>query len=134
VNLLLDTHAWLWFHLGDPQLSQAAREQILDQANVKYVSAASIWEVAIKISLGKYRLNVPYGQFMQDAIVGQGFHLLDIAPRHTEVVATLPFPLIGGAEHRDPFDRLLISQAKTDGLSVVSGDAKLPAYNVPIVW
>ena len=134
MNLLLDTHAWPWFHLGDPQLSQTARQQITDPANVKLVSAASMWEVAIKISLGKYQLNIPYGRFAQESIAGQGFRILDIASRHTEIVATLPFLVIGGSEHRDPFDRLVVSQAKADGLTVVSGDTKFPPYGVPIVW
>src|SRR4051812_42833638 len=65
MNLLLDTHAWLWFHLGDPQLSQAAKQHILDPAHAKFVSPASMWEIAIKISLGKYALGVPYGPIHQ---------------------------------------------------------------------
>jgi PIN domain nuclease of toxin-antitoxin system len=73
MNLLLDTHAWLWFHLGDPQLSQRAQDHILDPANIKFVSPASFWEISIKIRLKKYVLNVPYIQFMRDSIA--------IAPR-----------------------------------------------------
>ena len=134
MNLLLDTHAWLWFHLGDPQLSQTAQLAILDPSNRKFVSPASFWEISIKISLGKYVLNVPYAQFMHDSIAGHGFQILNITPQQTEFVTTLPFPLIGGAEHRDPLDRLLISQAKAEGMSVVSNDGKLGAYGVPIIW
>jgi PIN domain nuclease of toxin-antitoxin system len=134
MKLLLDTHAWLWFHLGDPQLSQGAKDHILDPANTKFVSPASFWEISIKISLGKYALNIPYAQFMHDSIIGHGFGALDITPRHTELVATLPFPVIGGKEHRDPFDRLLVSQAKVEGMSTVTDDAKLNAYGIPIIW
>jgi PIN domain nuclease of toxin-antitoxin system len=134
VKLLLDTHAWLWFHLGDPQLSPTARQQILDPANAKFVSPASVWEISIKISLGKYVLATSYGRFMQDSIFGQGFELLPITPRHTELVSTLPFPVIGGREHRDPFDRLLISQAVAEGVSLVSDDGKFSAYAVPVIW
>jgi PIN domain nuclease of toxin-antitoxin system len=72
-------------------------------------------------------LNIPYAQFMNDSIIGHGFQVLDIAPRHTELVATLPFPVIGGQEHRDPFDRLLVSQARVEGMQLVSNDGKLPA-------
>lgn len=134
MRLLLDTHAWLWFHLGDPQLSENAKQQILDPANLKFVSPASYWEISIKISLGKYVLNVPYAQFMHDSILGHGFQILDITARHTELVTTLPFPVIGGKEHRDPFDRLLISQAKAEGMGIVSDDGKFPAYGVAVIW
>ena len=134
MNLLLDTHAWLWFHLGSPQLSQTAKQQILDPANTKFIRPASFWEISIKISLGKYVLNIPYAQFMHDSIVGHGFQVLDISPRHTQLVSTLPFLVIGGKEHRDPFDRLLISQATTEGMSIVSDDGKFPSYAVPVIW
>ena len=82
MNLLLDTHAWLWFHLGDSQLSQTAKHRILDASNTVFISPASFWEIANKISLKKYVLNVPYSQFMQDSIGGRGFKVLDITPRH----------------------------------------------------
>ena len=134
MNLLLDTHVWLWFHLGDSHLSLTARQHILDPANVKFVSPASFWEISIKISLGKYVLSTPYAQFMQDAIVGQGFRVLPITPRHTELVSTLPVPVVGGKEHRDPFDRLLISQAMAEGMNLVSDDGKFSAYVVPVIW
>jgi PIN domain nuclease of toxin-antitoxin system len=134
MNLLLDTHAWLWFHLGDAQLSQAAKQHILDPAHEKFVSPASMWEISIKISLGKYALNVPYAQFMTASISGHGFRLLDIKPAHTERIASLSFPTINGKEHRDPFDRLLVAQAAAEGMSLVSDDGKLSAYHVPIVW
>jgi PIN domain nuclease of toxin-antitoxin system len=134
MNLPLDTHAWLWFHLGGPHLSQTAKQHILDPANTKFVSPASLWEISIKISLGKYVLNIPYAQFMHDSIVGHGFQFLDISPQHTQLVSTLPFLVIDGKEHRDPFDRLLISQAITDGMSIVSDDGKFPSYAVPVIW
>ncbi|MDB5319964.1 MAG: hypothetical protein JWN40_1595 [Phycisphaerales bacterium] len=134
MNLLLDTHAWLWFHLGNPQLSPTTTQYILDPANVKFVSPASFWEISIKISLKKYVLNIPYAQFMRDSIVGHGFEVFDITPGHTELVTTLPVPVIGGKENRDPFDRLLISQAKVEGMSIVGDDGKSSAYAVPIIW
>ncbi len=134
MKILLDTHAWLWFHLGDPQLSHTARQHILDPANAKFISPASLWEISIKISLGKYVLHVPYAQFMHESIVAQGFDVLNITPAHTELVASLDFPVIAGGEHRDPFDRLLISQAKAEGMTIISADDKFPAYGVPIVW
>lgn len=128
MNLLLDTHAWLWFVLGDPQLSVVARNNILDPANVKFVSPASYWEISIKISLGKYTLNLPYQQFMQRGITGNGFRCLHISYRHTERVSTLPL------HHRDPFDRLLIAQALVGGMGVVSNDGQFAPYGVQVIW
>ena len=134
MNLLLDTHAWLWFHLGDAQLSQSARQHIVDPAHTKFVSPASFWEISIKISLGKYVLNVPYDRFMRDSISGHGFQILDIRPAHTELVTKLPFPTVGAKQHRDPFDRLLICQAQAEGLSIVSEDSWFSAYSVSLIW
>jgi PIN domain nuclease of toxin-antitoxin system len=128
VNLLLDTHAWLWFVLGDPQLSVGARNHILDPANFKFVSPASYWEISIKISLGKYALSAPYPQFMRRAITGNGFKFLHISPRHTERVSVLPL------HHRDPFDRLLIAQALVEGMSFVSNDGNFAPYGLSVIW
>lgn len=98
MNLLLDTHSLLWFALDDPQLSPTANSLIRDPANAKFVSPASYWEIAIKMSAGKYFLTVPHATFFEGAITNNGFRVLHIEPRHTAVVATLPF------HHRDPFD------------------------------
>ena len=128
MNLLLDTHAWLWFVLGDPQLSDIARNHILDPGNIKFVSPASYWEISIKISLNKYALHVPYAQFMRQAITGNGFRFLHISPRHTERLIALPL------HHRDPFDRLLIAQGLVEGMNVVSDDSNFGVYGVPLIW
>lgn len=132
MNLLLDTHAWLWFALGDSQLSGVAKAEILDPSNVKFISPVSYWEISIKIRLGKYVLANPYKQFMEQAIAGNGFQYLHISTDHTELVTTLPFP--HGDHHRDPFDRMLISQAIVERMTIVSNDGKLSAYGVPIIW
>jgi PIN domain nuclease of toxin-antitoxin system len=134
MNLLLDTHAWLWFFLGDPRLSAKARSTIEDPTNTKFVSPASYWEISIKISLGKYALNAPYGEFMRRAIEGQGFQVLHIARGHTERVSALSFPVLGGKEHRDPFDRIIVAQAMVEGMGLVSEDAILSAYGVRLIW
>lgn len=128
MNLLLDTHAWLWFHLGDPRLSAAVRSHIVDPANAKFVSSGSCWEISIKIGLGKFTLGIPYAQFMCDSIAGQGFQYLPITTLRTERISTLPM------HHRDPFDRLLIAQAGVDGMKLVSGDRILAPYGVPLIW
>lgn len=128
MKLLLDTHALLWFYLDDPKLSDAARSLILDPANVKLVSPASYWEIAIKVSLGKYVLTKPFAEAMYDAIDRNGFGVLPIEPIHTATLATLPF------HHRDPFDRLIVAQALTESIAIVGADAEFDAYGVTRCW
>jgi PIN domain nuclease of toxin-antitoxin system len=128
MRLLLDTHAFLWFVLGDPRLVQTARDRIFDPAKVKLVSPASYWEIAIKISLGKYTLNEPYETFMQRGIFGNSFSILPVEPKHTAALTTLPF------HHRDPFDRLLVAQALVEQIPVLSTDAALDPYGITRLW
>jgi len=128
MNLLLDTHAWLWFVLGDSQLSDSARNHIADPVNINFISPASYWEISIKIGLGKYTLTADYQQFMRRAIIGNGFRVLHISPRHTERVSTLPF------HHRDPFDRLLIAQAIVHDMPIVTEDGDFASYGVRVIW
>jgi PIN domain nuclease of toxin-antitoxin system len=128
MRLLLDTHAFLWFVLGDPRLAGIALSQILDASQAKLVSPASYWEIAIKISLGKYSLNEPYEAFMQRGITGNGFSILPIEPKHTAALTTLPF------HHRDPFDRLLVAQALVEQVPILSADTALDAYGVNRIW
>ncbi|MBI1765873.1 MAG: type II toxin-antitoxin system VapC family toxin [Acidobacteria bacterium] len=128
MNLLLDTHTLLWFALGNAQLSATARQLIEDPANTKFVSPASYWEIAIKISIGKYVLHQPYETFFDRAIRQNGFLILPIELRHTAALTNLPY------HHRDPFDRLLVAQAMVEGLSLVSIDAVLDAYPIQRLW
>jgi PIN domain nuclease of toxin-antitoxin system len=128
VRLLLDTHALLWFYLGDPQLSAAARLAIEDPAKTKLISPASYWELAIKISLGKYVLTESYDDFIQHAIVDNGFLILPVTPRHTSALIALPY------HHKDPFDRLLVAQAIVESLPLVSGDPLLDKYPITRLW
>ena len=128
MRLLLDTHTFLWFVLGDPQLSSNARRHIEESGNEKLVSPASYWEIAIKMSLKKYTLSQPYEIFMQKGIADNGFIILPIEPKHTAVLTSLPF------HHRDPFDRLIIAQAMVEQMPVISGDAAFAAYPVTCIW
>ena len=128
MTVLLDTHTLLWFALTDPQLSGAATALIMDPANDKLVSPASYWEIAIKISVGKYALSKPYEVFMQEAIDKNGFGYLHIEPKHTAALTTLPF------HHRDPFDRLLVAQALVEKIPVISNDSALDAYGINRLW
>jgi PIN domain nuclease of toxin-antitoxin system len=122
--VLLDTHTFLWFALDDPQLSGPAKALIVDPGNEKLVSPASYWELAIKISIGKYALAAPYEQFVREGLFGNGFIILPVEPHHTALLTTLPF------HHRDPFDRLLVAQAIAEAVPIVSGDAAFDAYPV----
>ena len=128
MRLLLDTHALLWFCAGDESLSAKARAALEDDSNERFVSHASAWEVAIKLGLGKLTLDVPYAEIFNDVMSANGFVFLAPSIRH--YLALLELPL----HHRDPFDRLLIAQAKTEDLILVSNDAHLMAYDVTLHW
>ena len=128
MNVLLDTHTLLWYYLADPQLSPRARANIEDPANQVFVSPASYWEVAIKLSIGKYTLQVPFPAFIQEAINDNGFTILSVEPQHTAELVALPF------HHRDPFDRLLVAQAIVQGMSLVSADPVLDSYPIRRIW
>ena len=130
MNLLLDSHALLWYVAGDPHLSQAAEALVVDPANDVFMSPASYWEIAIKVSIGKLTLHQPYEDFIDLCVNRYGFVILPVEPRHTARVATLPFP----PNHRDPFDRLIVAQALVEGMSVVSADLKLGAYGISRLW
>ncbi len=128
MRLLLDTHTFLWFLLDDPQLSTTVKALMVDPNNDIEISPATYWEIAIKISLGKYELPEPYEMFIEREIVTNDFHILPIKPKHTAVLTTLPF------HHRDPFDRLLIAQAMVEQIPILSVDTALDAYLVTRLW
>jgi PIN domain nuclease of toxin-antitoxin system len=127
-TLLLDTHTVLWFWWDDPQLSATAKAAICDPANRKLVSVATPWEVAIKVSRKKLDIGGAYRGFFDQHMIRTFFEWLPIATKHLDAVAELPF------HHNDPFDRLIVAQACTEGLPVVSVDAQLDAYGVTRLW
>ncbi|SFI47972.1 type II toxin-antitoxin system VapC family toxin [Planctomicrobium piriforme] len=128
MRLLLDTHAFLWFVTDDSQLSKRANEAIVDPQNEILVSPGSYWELAIKVSLGKYQLNISFEEFVARAVGENQFRILPIEPSHAAAVARMPF------YHRDPFDRLIIAQALVEQLTVVSRDEAFDAYSVSRLW
>ncbi len=128
MKLLLDTHTFIWFVMGDTQLSQPARQLIEDQSNDKLVSRATIWEMAIKYSLGKLNLQQTFRPFIQQHLAGNGFDILAISNEHIFAVAGLPY------HHRDPFDRLLIAQSLTEQFPLISVDTKFDRYAVQRLW
>ncbi|SRR6266404_1402361 len=103
MRLLLDTHTFLWFFIGDNTLSRTARTLIEDESNEKFFSIASLWEIAIKVSIGKLTLTAPFDDIFPDQLAKNGIDVLTITPAHASAVTNLPF------HHRDPFDRLLIA-------------------------
>ena len=130
MRLLLDTHTMYWHIEGDPQLSGTARTLIQDASNEILMSPASYWEIAIKISIGKWKLNRPYEEFIDIGLNQYGFQILPILPTHTARLIGLPFP----PGHKDPFDRLLITQTLVEQIPIVSADSALDAYGVTRLW
>jgi PIN domain nuclease of toxin-antitoxin system len=121
--LLLDTHAFIWWRENSSQLGNDARGRI-SSASVVFVSLASAWEAAIKIALGKLRLPESF----EAGVIASRFDKLPIEFSHTEAVATLP------RHHNDPFDRMLIAQAMTERLTLVTHDRRFAPYGIDVVW
>jgi PIN domain nuclease of toxin-antitoxin system len=128
VKYLLDTHALIWFLEGDKKFSKAAAAAFIEGHNDFFVSVASIWEIAIKISLGKLRLRLRVEDELRDFLREQGFLQMDIEFAHVASIASLPF------KHKDPFDRLLIAQALKEGMILISHDSIMDEYGVNRLW
>lgn len=125
---LLDTHAFLWLASDHPRLSRRAREVFLSDENDFLLSIASIWEVAIKSSLGRLELALPLPQLIERQIEHMGLQVLPITAQHAVAVEKLPF------HHRDPFDRMLIAQSMLEGAPVLGTDAIFDAYGIDRIW
>ncbi len=123
MNLLLDTHVLLWWLDDDPTLSKAARQVISDGHNTAFVSVAALWEIRIKEALGKLNLPDDFEQVLQR----EPFLVLDVKARHVHALRQLPML------HRDPFDRLLITQAQTERLTLVTRDSAILRYDLRCV-
>ena len=128
VKLLLDTHALLWWLDGDERLPAEARERIGDEDNAVLVSAASAWEIATKVRIGKLPGAVEVAERMPEILLSQGFTSLPISIEHARKAGLLAGP------HRDPFDRMLIAQAQLENLLLVSNEELFDAYGVQRLW
>jgi PIN domain nuclease of toxin-antitoxin system len=126
--VLLDTHTLLWFLAGDPRLSRRARTTIESRHNVALLSDVSLWEIAIKQSLGKLKLAEPMASRLLAALERNAIEGLAIQRPHLLGVAQLPF------HHRDPFDRLLVSTALIENLPLVTDDPSFGKYAARIIW
>ncbi len=128
MRLLLDTHTFLWFIGGDAALSPSARQLIEDPTNERLLSLASLWEMAIKVSLGRLTVPLPFTTLVEEHVYGNAIELFGIAPRHLDVLTTLPFC------HKDPFDRLIIAQGQAEDIPILSRDPAFDDYAIRRLW
>jgi PIN domain nuclease of toxin-antitoxin system len=128
VRALLGTHALLWWLSDDPALTKTARRTIAETKNTLYVSAASAWEIATKVRLGKLPTAADLVADFSAQMEREGFHLLAVSAEHGIRGGLLPGP------HKDPFDRMLIAQAHAENLPIISNDTAFDAYGVRRVW
>jgi PIN domain nuclease of toxin-antitoxin system len=128
LHLLLDTHAFLWWLAGDAALSKPARTAIEDAANVIFVSAASAWEIAAKVRIGKLPGAASIVADLAAVLANQGFVALPISFEHGQAAGSLPGP------HTDPVDRMLVVQAMRDGMVLVSNEPAFDVYGVRRLW
>jgi PIN domain nuclease of toxin-antitoxin system len=128
MRLLLDSHTVIWFIEGNPQLGPIARSLIEDSGNEKWMSLASVWEIAIKLHIGKLSLGVSLPTYLSTQVAANGIQLLPISLPH--ILHTLQLPL----HHRDPFDRLLIAQSLHESMPLVSADSVIDSYGCSRYW
>lgn len=127
MNLLLDTHTFLWFVNDDPRLSDRFKDLIENENNVSYLSIASLWEMSIKYNLGKLTLAPSYEGFVEKEIITSSIKLLSIELEHLKINATLPF------HHRDPFDRIIIAQSMAENIPVITIDSVFNKYSIILI-
>ena len=127
MRILLDTQCWLWMALSPERFSTRARRIVEDSSHTLYLSAASAWEIAIKHAMGKLRLPEPPERYVPSRLASLGVQTLAIEHTHALRLAALP------SHHRDPFDRLLVAQAQSEGLPILTADPAIRAYDVDTV-
>lgn len=127
MRLLLDTHCWLWMQTAPERLGERALEAIRNPENELFLSAASAWEIAIRYALDRLPLPVPPAVYVPSRMESSGVRGLPVEHRHALATAALP------AHHRDPFDRLLVAQAGVEGLTLLTADPQLTAYDIALL-
>jgi len=127
MNYLLDTHTLIWFLSGDTELSVKARKAIEAESSNIFVSIASIWEIAIKVNLGRLDLKITFNQ-LRNEIEKNGFELLPIT--FNDILSLNELPMI----HRDPFDRIIISQSLSNNFMLISKDKTFKSYQIKLLW
>ncbi len=128
MKYLLDTHSSIWFITGDARLSAQARRLIDDEGNELWISVASLWEMAIKYSIGKLDLGRPFEALFPHQLKINSIEILGVTVDHLKAVCELPF------HHRDPFDRLIIAQSQVEKLPIIGIDAIFDNYSIKREW
>ena len=128
MNLLLDSQAFIWTHNEPHKLSNKVAMEILNPANTLFLSMASVWEIQIKIQIKKFKFKDPLADVIAEQQKVNSLRILPIILAHVLELEKLPF------YHKDPFDRLLIAQANTEKMILVSSDSKFSAYQVNVLW
>lgn len=128
MSILLDTHTFLWFIGGNPILPAPIRNYLTDPSVPRFLSIASLWEMAIKVNAGKLALGMSFPTLIQHHVLGNGIKILEIKADHLERFAQLPI------HHRDPFDRMIIAQAIAENIPVISRDSAFDQYDVARRW
>ena len=128
MDYLLDTHALLWIVTDDRQLSNKVKKIFLDEQNILFISTASLWEIAIKVSLKRLVLGQSLTDFFYKHVIGNNVRLLEIKLEHLAVLETLEF------HHKDPFDRLIICQSIIEKIPILSNDKIFSKYPIKRIW
>ncbi len=126
-NYLLDTHVLIWFMNGDENLPKLVKEKVINANSSCFISIASLWEIAIKSSLGKLDLQIEFSQILQ-FLADNNIEVLSIEFGHLQKLLVLPY------HHRDPFDRIIISQGIANKFILISKDGNFRKYNVSLIW
>ncbi len=128
MKLLLDTHTFLWFIGGNTNLSNIARNAIEDISNQRFISIATLWEISIKVSIGKLKIELAFTELVEQEVYGNAIEILEISSEHLDELVKLPF------HHKDPFDRLIIAQSLVEDATLVSKDAAFQSYPIKLLW
>ena len=128
MTYLLDTHTFLWAINDDPKLPEQVAAVLENGENELYLSIASLWEIAIKVSLGKLQLDFSFIDLVTLKLVKSDVQILAITPEHLTVLSELPF------HHRDPFDRLIVAQTKAEEMVLLTRDKTLKSYGIDSMW
>jgi PIN domain nuclease of toxin-antitoxin system len=128
MRLLLDTHVFIWWHSASDRMSQKALELCQDSENILLLSVASVWEMQIKLQLGKIRFDTSLAEVIAHQQAYSQIEILPINLKHVLALVDLPM------HHKDPFDRLLIAQASVESIALISHDSIIEKYPIPVIW
>ena len=128
MRILLDTHAFLYFIAGGAELSSVARATIENPSHRRFLSIASLWEIAIQVSIQKLEVGMTMSELVTREVRGNAIEILHIEPPHLDYLSSLPF------HHKDPFDRLIIAQSFSEDIPIVTKDSAFGAYGVRTIW